>query len=91
SILDNIPVRVFWKDRNLRYLGCNAAFAHDAGVDQPDAVIGKSDSDFSWRRQALASSASVPRLLSPSTHSITVFNENRPSCHIPVDYQYLEV
>ncbi len=27
AIIDTAPVRVFWKDRDLRYLGCNPAFA----------------------------------------------------------------
>ena len=31
SVLDNIPQRVFWKDRNSIYLGCNRAFATERG------------------------------------------------------------
>ncbi|MBU4461147.1 MAG: PAS domain S-box protein, partial [Verrucomicrobia bacterium] len=30
AVLNSIPVRVFWKDRNLVFLGCNAPFARDA-------------------------------------------------------------
>ena len=30
-IMNNIPQAVFWKDRDLVYLGCNQAFADDAG------------------------------------------------------------
>jgi diguanylate cyclase (GGDEF)-like protein/PAS domain S-box-containing protein len=48
SILDNIPQRVFWKDRNSIYLGCNRALATDAGLDAAAAIIGKSDCDLSW-------------------------------------------
>ena len=32
-VIDTIPQRVFWKDRNSRYLGCNQSFARDAGLD----------------------------------------------------------
>ena len=32
SLIDNIPQRIFWKDRDSRYLGCNMAFARDAGL-----------------------------------------------------------
>ena len=46
SILDAIPQRVFWKDRNCVFLGCNRPFASDAGLDSPAAVIGKSDYDL---------------------------------------------
>lgn len=52
GILNAIPVRVFWKDRDLGYLGCNAAFAHDAGLSSPHDLIGKSDYDMVWRDQA---------------------------------------
>jgi PAS domain S-box-containing protein len=51
-ILDAIPVRVFWKDRNLTYLGCNAIFARDAGFTAPEEVIGKNDYAMGWRDQA---------------------------------------
>ena len=52
GILDAIPVRVFWKDKNLVYLGCNAAFARDAGFADPKDVIGKDDYQMGWRDQA---------------------------------------
>ncbi|BAY26951.1 two-component hybrid sensor and regulator [Calothrix sp. NIES-2100] len=41
-ILDTIPQRVFWKDCELRYLGCNPAFGNDYQLT-PDEIIGKSD------------------------------------------------
>ena len=52
SILDAIPQRVFWKDRSSIYLGCNRAFATDAGLDAAAAIIGKSDFDLSWSKTA---------------------------------------
>jgi PAS domain S-box-containing protein len=52
GIMNAIPVRVFWKDRNLVYLGCNAAFAHDAGFAKPADIIGKDDYQMGWRDQA---------------------------------------
>jgi len=48
SILDTIPQRVFWKDRNGSFLGCNRALAMDAGLENPAEIIGKSDFDLSW-------------------------------------------
>ena len=51
-ILDSIPVRVFWKDLDSRYLGCNKPFAKDAGMPAPEDVIGKSDSQMVWSAQA---------------------------------------
>lgn len=52
SILDAIPQRVFWKDRNSNYLGCNRAFARDAGVESAAAIIGKNDFDLVWSQMA---------------------------------------
>ncbi|MEG8947695.1 PAS domain S-box protein [Rosettibacter firmus] len=51
-ILDTIPVRVFWKDVNLNYLGCNKPFALDSGLNSPKDLIGKSDYDMAWKEQA---------------------------------------
>ncbi|MEJ2181498.1 MAG: ATP-binding protein, partial [Gammaproteobacteria bacterium] len=51
-VLDNIPVRVFWKDKNSNYLGCNKLFAHDAGLKSPEDLVGKSDYDMGWKEQA---------------------------------------
>ena len=43
GIINSIPVRVFWKDKNLVYLGCNKIFANDAGFTDPKEIIGKDD------------------------------------------------
>jgi PAS domain S-box-containing protein len=48
SILDILPQRVFWKDRNIIYLGCNRALATDAGLNNAAEIIGKSDFDLAW-------------------------------------------
>jgi two-component system cell cycle sensor histidine kinase/response regulator CckA len=52
GIINAIPARVFWKDKSLVYLGCNAAFARDAGFADPKDVIGKDDYQMPWRDQA---------------------------------------
>ena len=52
SIVENIPMRVFWKDANLRYLGCNSLFAQDAGMTSPKDLYGKDDFQMAWRDQA---------------------------------------
>jgi PAS domain S-box-containing protein len=52
GIINSIPARVFWKDRNLAYLGCNEAFARDAGFSDPIDIVGKDDYQMGWREQA---------------------------------------
>jgi diguanylate cyclase (GGDEF)-like protein/PAS domain S-box-containing protein len=52
TVIDTAPVRVFWKDRNSRYLGCNLLFAQDAGKAHPRDLIGKDDFQLPWAEQA---------------------------------------
>ena len=52
GIINAIPVRVFWKDKDLVYLGCNAIFANDAGFADPKDLVGKNDYQMGWRDQA---------------------------------------
>ena len=52
SVLDTIPARVFWKDRESRYLGCNRPFALDAGLQAAEEIIGKNDFEMGWAEQA---------------------------------------
>ncbi len=46
--LDALAQMVCWKDRTLRYLGCNRAFARAVGLSTPGQVAGKTDSDLGW-------------------------------------------
>lgn len=49
SVLDNAPmIRIFWKDLNGCYLGSNAAFAKDAGLNSVEELIGKNDYELPW-------------------------------------------
>jgi PAS domain S-box-containing protein len=52
QVLATIPVRVYWKDRQGRYLGCNPLFAQDAGLESPEQIIGKRDEELVWHKQA---------------------------------------
>ena len=46
ALVDNIPDPVFFKDRDGRFIRCNQAMAHDAGLDSPEQLIGKTDEDI---------------------------------------------
>ncbi len=50
NIISNIPYRIFWKDRNFTYLGCNNKFAEDAGLKSPKDILGKTDQDLPWEK-----------------------------------------
>lgn len=52
AIVDNIPRAIFWKDNDLRFMGCNKIFAKIAGASSTEELIGKTDFDMSWSAQA---------------------------------------
>ncbi|MCI5223260.1 MAG: response regulator, partial [Candidatus Electrothrix sp. AR4] len=52
--INAIPGRIFWKDRNSVFLGCNDLFAEDAGVQKSEELIGKTDYDTSWGKDPMA-------------------------------------
>lgn len=52
STLNTVPLRIFWKDKNGIYLGCNKLFAKEAGLESPTQVIGRTDFDLVWASEA---------------------------------------
>ncbi|MGM3304485.1 GAF domain-containing protein [Anabaena sp. WFMT] len=48
TVLDTFPLTVFWKDRQLVYLGCNQKAAVAADLALPTDIIGKTDYDLPW-------------------------------------------
>ncbi|WLI90783.1 diguanylate cyclase [Massilia sp. R2A-15] len=53
-VIDHLPQRVFWKDTDSKFLGCNEAACRDAGLTHPDQIVGKTDFDLAWRANAEA-------------------------------------
>ncbi len=51
TIINTAPARIFFKDLELRYMGCNIAFAKDAGFESPEDLIGKDDYQMAWKEQ----------------------------------------
>lgn len=51
-VLDIIPQRVFWKDLNSRYVGCNKSFAGYAGLSDSKDVIGMDDNQMPWGKES---------------------------------------
>ncbi|MCX7121605.1 MAG: helix-turn-helix transcriptional regulator [Gammaproteobacteria bacterium] len=51
-LAENLPIIIFAKDKNSKYLFCNEATAEAAGLDSPRQIIGKTDYDLYWRQYA---------------------------------------
>jgi PAS domain S-box-containing protein len=65
-VLDTIPQRVFWKDRQSRFLGCNPAFANDYQLTE-EQIIGKTDFDLPWTDWANLYRADDARIIETKT------------------------
>ncbi|MBC7847392.1 MAG: PAS domain S-box protein [Flavobacterium sp.] len=52
NVLDNIPIRVYWKNRESQFLGCNASFINEMSLDSENEIIGKTDFDIHEREDA---------------------------------------
>ncbi|MBX9666653.1 MAG: response regulator [Candidatus Obscuribacterales bacterium] len=50
-IIDTIPVSIWWKDKESRFLGCNIKVAQAAGFNDPHELIGKTDYDCPWKKE----------------------------------------
>ncbi len=82
TIIDTAPIRIFWKDKELRYLGCNLAFAKDAGGVFLQDIVGKTDFQLCWKEQAefyraddlRVLDSGIPKLFYEETH--TLFDGN---------------
>lgn len=48
TVLNVLPLYVFWKDRQLSYLGCNQNFAEVVGLSSSEAILDKTDYDLPW-------------------------------------------
>ncbi len=48
TVLDTVPLSVFWKDRSSNYLGANQRFLDDAALSSASELVGKTDFDMPW-------------------------------------------
>lgn len=52
TVLETLPVRVFWKDRDSNYLGANRLYVQDTGFTSSEQLVGKNDFELSGREYA---------------------------------------
>ena len=48
DLINQLPTAIFWKNTASVFLGCNQHFAHYAGLQSPQDIIGKTDYDMPW-------------------------------------------
>jgi PAS domain S-box-containing protein len=52
QIIDATLASIYWKDINGVYLGCNKYMVEMAGLENRNQIIGKTDYDLPWKKQA---------------------------------------
>ena len=45
TLIDNLPQKIFLKDKDSVYVSCNMSYANDLKI-RPDEIVGKTDFDF---------------------------------------------
>jgi len=73
KVIDNIPENIFWKDKNLVYLGCNQNYSTLIKADNPENIIGKTDQNL------FSDKEKVDQL---RKRELNVINSNCPEYHI---------
>lgn len=77
QILENIPHYIFWKDKNLNYLGANKKFAIAAGFENIESLVGKSDYDACWTKEEADFFRSIDRQVMESNQPILNVEESQ--------------
>ncbi|MDF1757582.1 MAG: ATP-binding protein [Legionellaceae bacterium] len=52
NLISLVPCHIYWKDKDGRYLGCNLLQAKTLGFNSSEEIIGKTDYDLPWYKQA---------------------------------------
>ncbi len=50
KVIDNIPQLLYWKDKELNYIGCNLNYAVINELESPQEIAGKKADDLPWLR-----------------------------------------
>lgn len=75
SVLNNIPVRVYWKDRHSQYIGGNKLFLKDAKIESNADLVGKSDENMPWKAKASEYKKQDLELIQKNTSIINTVEE----------------
>src|SRR5262249_20160147 len=46
EIMDNLPIQIYFKDINCRFIYANKACAKSLGIYEPNSALGRTDTDF---------------------------------------------
>ena len=78
---DQMPLALFYKNRELVYVWGNHHFATDAGLDSPDDLIGKRDDDLPWTPEQTARWRKLDQEVIRANQIATTIEEQRTIVH----------
>ncbi len=86
-LIDTMPLEVFWKALDLRFVGCNRVFAEAAGLGDPALVVGKRDADMPWKSLAEVIGAEDRQIIETGEPMLdfegwTTGADGRPRCQL---------
>ena len=84
TVLNALPLRVFWKDTESHYLGCNQRFAEDVGISPASAIVGKLDIELPWHDIAARLQNDDRRILNGSEQRLIVERHLTPASGEPI-------
>ena len=73
-VIDLLPIRVYWKDKDLKYLGGNIIFANDNNLMHPKELIGKGENDLKCDENINSYSNEDKQILVSGVPKINVVN-----------------
>src|SRR5690606_40338399 len=71
-LMDNLPDRIYFKNRQSQFIRCNMALAKMFGLSQPEELYGKTDFDFFEHTHAQEAFDDEQRIMSEGT---SIFNK----------------
>ena len=77
NIIDTVPVRIFWKNKEGKYLGANKLFVHDCKLRSESELIGKSDYELPWSKEEAQSYIDDDRKIMESGRAKINFENSR--------------
>ncbi|WP_100615373.1 PAS domain-containing hybrid sensor histidine kinase/response regulator [Confluentibacter citreus] len=67
-LMDNLPDRIYFKNRNSQFIRCNMALANMFGLSEPEALYGKTDFDFFEHAHAQEAFDDEQRIMSEKSY-----------------------
>ncbi|SDB06490.1 EAL domain-containing protein [Eubacterium oxidoreducens] len=67
SFVENIDIKIFWKDDKRRFLGASKAFLEYYGIASLSEIVGKTDEDIGWNSEEEKYKADEYRVLNGET------------------------